>query len=252
MNIKNFKYQISLFGNYDDITPSIEVIKYFMELFADKNLIPNRREGIRIDIAEDLKQGKNIKQVDDSKLNLTSIDKSWNINFESNKISFAFTDPNLGVFEMPTLDYFVEEVNDIIKKIESKYPKKNNRIGLTTNFLIDGEDINNIQDKLQNNFSFFKGKKISSWTNRLAVTETISNPSEEILNVVYDISMIKASLLMNNKDSIFNGLFLTLDINTLHENIDYRFDNRNIADFLNELKKLSIKVSDEIIEFIKE
>ena len=113
MKLENLKYQISLFGNYEEIVPNIETIKQFVELFTDEKLIPNQFKEFNLDLKEEM-----------SRLSLTSIDNSFTINFNSDRIDFILTNINLGVFSMLDFSTFINNIKNYVLKIDSVSKKK--------------------------------------------------------------------------------------------------------------------------------
>ena len=234
MKISNLKFQISLFGNYDEISPSVSTIKTFVELFEDKGLIPNQFQEININLTGDAMH----KPGTISRLKLTSSDKSLNINFNADRIDFILNNINLGVFEMLDINAFTTEVEDIAQKIGGVFDKTHKRIGFVSSFLIDNIDLDEVQNRVFSNIPFFDDKQKANWTCRNAAIVNIEAEANEICNAVVNVNKIEANLLMNNENSVFNGILLNIDINTLAENSEYRFTKDNISGYIDKMLEL--------------
>lgn len=235
MEVSNLKFQISLFGNYDEISPSISTIKTFVELFEDKGLIPNQYQELSINIG---KEPIHNPTGTVSRLKLTSSDKSLNINFNSDRIDFILNNINVGVFEMLDSDAFIAEIQEIIGRIGSVFNKTHKRIGFVSSFLINQIDLVEVQNRILSNIPFFDDKQKANWTCRNSIKVNIESDSTELCNAIVDVNKIEANLFMNNKNSIFKGVLLNIDINTISENSEYRFTTENISRYLNEMLTL--------------
>lgn len=243
MKEHSLRYQISLFGNYDEINPNPETIKIFLDMFSDKAFIPNISNEINIELGNSEPLRKNI-----AKLRLSASDNSWNISFGSERIDIILTNINIGTYEMPTFDSFIEDCEDFIDRIDKKYSKKHRRIGVINNVLFDDLNANSIQNKLNNNILFFKDQDLIDWTNRVASRKTIFE--KDVLNAVSELRRIITPMIMNSKQTNFDGLILNIDVNTIDENKNYRFDISNISSYIEEMSNIQKEIYNQTIELI--
>lgn len=121
MNSIQLRYQIALFGNFDEITPTVENIKFFIENFSDKGFIPSQFNELNLGVP-------NIPPTNASRLSLTSNDSSWNIMFGKERLDFILTNTNIGIYQMPTKDSFLSTFNEIYSKISTNYHPSENEI----------------------------------------------------------------------------------------------------------------------------
>lgn len=242
MNVIKLKYQITLFGNYDEILPNNENIKYFLDNFSDKYLVPNQYKQINVDITNETSKANHTYR-----LSLTDSSKKWNIIFNSDRIDFIYTNSNIGVIEMPEKEFFLQEVIEFILRINLKFPKLHKRVGFATQTLFDEININSSMKKFVNPIDFYEKKPTLEWSNRIATRVNSSDETDELLNVSSDLRWIKSELKIENKMSIFEGLVLNLDINTLNENSNYRFNEQNLNLLFTEMLGIEKNVFDKYI-----
>ena len=243
MNVISLKYQTAIFGNYDDIAPNIDNIKYFIEVFADKGLIPSQFKEYSLNISNNT-----VKNSDSSRLSLTSTDGMWNITFNVDRIDFFLTNNNIGKVVMPSFDFFITEVQDILSKVTNRFPKKHKRIGLIAQWILEGIESNESSKKLNKTASFFNEKGVRQWSNKISTRTTL--PNSEIINVVNQFQWAKTNLKREDNNVSFEGLSLTIDTNTINENQNYRFSSENLPVLLKEMSKITEILQKENLEIL--
>jgi hypothetical protein len=234
------RFQIVLFGNFDDINPSADNIKYFIENFSEQGLIPSQFNELRLGIP-------NIQPANNSRLSLTSNDSSWNIMFGKERLDYTLTNINIGVFELPAKENFLKTFKAIYEKLYLKFPKNIKRIGFVCQYLIRDADLNSFSQKNVIRPSFFE-KSLIEFSNRYACRTSVKIPNDEIINVIGELTWVRTLMMMNNRYSPYNGLLLNLDINTLIENPDFRLNNTMIDNFLCEASKIEDSLVQEYIK----
>lgn len=245
MNVINLRNQVSFFGNYDEIIPNAEIIKTLFDLLSDKKLIPNQFQelGVSIVNGEPINSNKN-------RLRFTSQDKSLNINFNADRIDFIITNINIGVFAMPNISDFIKEVEDIISRIDKQYNKQHKRIGFVKDILIDGIDSKETQKKFNTNIPFFNGIPLREWSNRVTSRVEITEPSKDILNIICDVKKVRSILYINSKNTEFDGVHINVDVNTISENNNYRFNHNNISSFIKKIVEIEEEISNQALNHI--
>lgn len=239
----NLRHQIVVFGNYDDITPNIDTIKYFIDVFADKNLIPSQFTEISLNLT-----GNTVNNSDTSRLSLTSTNGMWNIRFNVDRIDFVLTNSNIGKIDMPGAESFLTEVDDILTKVSKKFPKTHKRVGLVSQYLFKGIDSSNSSKKANKTITFFNDKPIIEWSNKTATRITIQIPEAEVINISNELRWVKTNIKIEDKSALFDGLLLNIDINTINENQNYRFNNDNLKLLLKEISQIGEVLKKENIE----
>jgi hypothetical protein len=218
MNTINLKYQVSLFGNYDEISLNQETIRTFFDMFSDQGFIPNTQNEINIEFNE---FNKDFRKNTVPKLRLSSSDNSWNISFGSERIDFILTNISIDDFDMPEFDRYIDNCKDFINRISEKYSKKHRRIGVVQNILLSEQD-DAIPQKICRNISLFENKPLLDWVYRASVRENVENES---LNVISEMKKVK---IENAQQSNGDGILIIFDVNTIDENRHYRFGKNNV------------------------
>jgi hypothetical protein len=237
MNISPLRLQVVLFGSFDEINPSTDNIKFLVENFSDKGFIPSQFNELSIGIP-------NIPTINSPRLSLTSTDSSWNIMFGKERLEVILTNINVDVYKMPDKELFISTFNDTYKKIYQKFPKNIKRIGFVFQYLIRDVAISSLPQNLNIKPSFFD-KSLFEFSNRYASKRTIKIPHDEIINIIGELTWIKNLMTINSKNTLFNGLLLNLDINTILENSNYRLNNSMIESFLSEVSRLETELVKE-------
>ena len=245
METIKLRYQISLFGNYDEITPSSENMKFFIENFSDKGLIPNQIRQLSIDMTSKEPSSKT-----DLRLNLTDSDKKWDVKFNSNRIDIVFLNSNIGVIKEISKEDFLKEAIDLLNRINQKFNKSHKKLGFVFQYLIDSTDIFNDSKLFLNSIDYFNEKSMSDWSSRVATRSklTYNDNHEEIVNVISEARRINQPMNIKNNFALFEGVFINIDINTLSENQNYRFQFENLNSIFNEMSKIEASIINQIAQ----
>jgi hypothetical protein len=231
----NLKYQVSLFGNYDEIVPNSDNMKFFIDNFTDKGIIPYQIQGFSIDI--DIMSKEPSQQKSIQMLSLTDSEKKWDIKFNPDRIDIVFVNENIGVIKMISKEDFLQETIEILEKISSKFKKTHKRVAFVTQYLFNLEDISNLSKSFVNSINYLDEKPILRWFNKIE-TRTKLAKQDEIINVISDIGSINQPIKMNNVLSLFQGIAISIDINTIFENETYRFQLENLKSIFDEMLKV--------------
>ncbi len=232
MEANYFKFQVFLFGDYDEVVASSENIKFFIDKFLPQNFIPNQIQELSLNI-----KGKNPEDFEKEVINrisLNSFDKKWEIIFNKDGLIFNYS---FDLFENKA--FSLEEFKTLILKylllIEAKFNKKFHRLGIVVDKLSPIEKSNRTKAFLKfNNKSNFLGENLSpiEWTNKVVVRKKIEELDNEIINISNMNSFIKAQINSNNKEIDFEGVHNVIDLNTLSVIKDKRFDRDQLDVFL--------------------
>jgi hypothetical protein len=235
----NLRYQVSLFGNYDEIVPNSENIKFFFDNFTNKGMMPYQTQEVSIDITSEESNYKN-----SHRLSLADLERKWNIKFNSDRIDIVFVNSNIGVTEMISKEDFLKETMFFLEKIDSKFTKSHKRVAFVTNHLFTPADISKSSKSFTNSIDYFDGKSILEWSNRVATrVKLLYGGQEDVVNVISAMRSIGQPMMIKNTHSFFQGLALNIDINTIPENETYRFRFQDLESMFNEMLRI-----DEIVE----
>lgn len=235
------KYQVVLFGSYGEILPKPDNIKYFMESFGEKELIPTTFQEIG-------------PQGAINRFSLTNSDESWLIEFGSNRIDIFHTNKDVGVTNFLSLPDFITEVNGIVKAIQEKFPKKHNRLSLVTRTLFDEmtpEEHDKVYRKLNNTISIYNDNSIVDWDSR-----TVSRINyefdgfKETFNIISNVKRTKGNLIIKSQNKEVDRLELHFDINTFQGNTDFRFEANQIVSFLKQASNVEQDLKEKYITLI--
>lgn len=241
----DLRYQITIFGNFDDITPSVDTIKFFLDSFSERNLIPNQYHEVSIDAATGT-------SVNGNRLSLTSTDQSWNVRFSYDRMDVILTNANVGVTEMVDKPSFIENFKTIFETISSKFPKKAKRIGYICQYLITDIDLTTVINSFMNRTDFYNNSPSIEFNNKIVNRATISVPEEEFINVSSELRWLKTNLKKENQNTFFEGLLYATDVNTIPENNEYRFNKEKINDVLEESLKISDQLDSEYLSVLNQ
>lgn len=239
------KFQLALFGNFDDIIPNVDTIKYFLEEFSDKGLIPNQYHEVSIDPATGTSSNGN-------RLNLTSSDQSWNVRFGFDRMDILLSNTNVEVTEMLSQAKFIEECIGILNVINTKFPKKVKRIGFVIQHLIADIELSQVVDKFSKPTNFHHESGAIEFHNKIASRSSIKIPEDEIMNVSSELRWLNTNFKMENKYSPLNGLLFTTDVNTILENNDYRFDLDRIKNVVKESSKITNTLAEQYFVILEQ
>lgn len=237
------QFQVILFGNFEDIAPKPDTLKYFIEQFADKEVIPTTRQ--EIDFS---KPG-----VITNRVGLVSNDGLWSIDFGKNRIEIQKNSPDVDTMLIGEIQEFIKEAKKIVKVINTRFPKKFNRFALISASLtpkLASSDITKLFNKINSPIKLFEDKEIVEWNNRAVARHITGIKVEEIFNLIADISRIKSDTMPNfkvdnSKDDKLDRIELKFDINTHQGTTDYRFDLSELKKFLDVACKLENQMKQE-------
>jgi hypothetical protein len=246
MQTINLRYQVSLFGNYAEIIPNSENMKFFIDNFSDKGMIPNQYQEVRVHI--NFKEATPTSKSNE-RIQLTDPEKKWEIKFNTDRIDILFLNSNIGVTEIISKEKFLSEVVDFLNRINQKFQKQHKRVGFVTQYLFENVDVSKTSGIFINAIDYFKEKPIIDWSNKIATRAKLlyGDNQEELVNINSEARWISSSMIINSNVSSVSGVFLSLDVNTVPENSDYRFQSDNLELLLGEILKIENEVFDQTI-----
>ncbi len=238
----DLKYHTVVFGSYEDIGPNPDTLKYFIEKFSSKELIPTTFQEIRPNGVV-------------NRFSLTTSDEVWLIEFSSDRIDIHKVNKNVGVVEMGTLEQFLFDVKEIVKTIDEKFPKKHNRLSLVTRYLLramDNEQMSTIYHKLNNTIDVYNENNITDWSNRIVARIPFNvGEKSEVFNVISQIKRLKGTLKINSIFENIDRVEFQFDLNTYQGNSDYRFDLELINSFLDTASNFESELKAKYLKLIE-
>lgn len=237
------KYQANIFVNAEDILPTPDVITSFLQVFRDKNLIPNTFQ--ELGLASPQPQ---------TRLRLSTPSDEWTIAFATKLIDIRKnpTDPkgsNLG-----ELSDFCSDALDLLQKILNIFTKRANRLALMTNSILEEmpEDrLTSTYLKLFNPPPFYKDNPPFEWNwrNVSEIPFQIKDLSNN-LNAITMINRVQGDMTLPSGVTVFDRLQLSFDINTSRKNTENRFDISHIDNYFRQVTKLHDSMCQQMLEYI--
>lgn len=226
----------------NDIIPNAKNITYFVNEFEDMGFVPT-----------------NFKQVTNSqshnRLQLSSPDNEWVIRFLDDRIDIVKSMKSISNNSIGEFDNFCQNAIIIWQKINKQYNKTASRIGITTNVLLkemSDENLKSIFEKLFIPIRLYNLDNPISWEDELIsrVSKKILS-NDELMNVAVNLKRVQGQY--NDEDNLtdFDRVQLSLHINTISENTEYRFKDDAIIDFLKSVSSWQSELSNSIINHLK-
>jgi len=217
------KYQAVIFASLEEITPSPDTLKFFIDGFKDKELIPSMFQEI-------MPPG-----IVKNRFILKSPNDEWNIEFGSNRLDIKKVNRDVFVSKFGTKREFINEVLKILDIIFTKFPHKSNRISFVTQYFckqFDNEKLNKIALNIATLPKTFKNSPPVNWNHRYVsrIVKKISG-KDELTNFIGEINRVQGSLKINSRIEEFDRIELKFDINTFQGNQEYRFGIEDFKDF---------------------
>lgn len=242
MEGKVLNYQFSIFGDFRDISPNnSQIIIDLLSEYKEKNFIPSIFQEVPFNL---------IPSAINNRIMLSN-NEGWQMNIGNNRIDLSIPLIEKGKYADMNLNIISVEACEIINKILKKYNKKANRIALNSTFLMN-RDLSKKLDKIYEEkgrvIDFYNQNKVKEWNER-TISEIIDSEfDDEKINIGIIIYKGKGQYQIANKTTSFDGITIQFDINTVPENINFRFDDKAIKKFF----KIAIKYKDQIEKEIEE
>lgn len=240
----DLRYQVTIFGNFDNIIPSGEILKFFIDEFFEKKLIPNQFTENEVQIINN--EAKSTKS---TRLRLSDPENRWDIRFLYDRIDITYLNSNIGVGNMIAKTDFINEVFNILTSLDKRFSKVHKRIGFVTQYLINQFDRTSTVNNFSEIIDSFKDKQLIGWKNHLATRIKVTEPNvyDELLNINYDLNFVNQLMQIENRITDFNGAILNIDMNTLDEIAIYRFTTEKINYLLLKFLEIEDKIKNEIL-----
>lgn len=230
--------QLSAFSNYK-IEPTPQNITLLMEkinLLKIREFLPNITTGQNIDLVKGT-----LEKV--SNLGFATSDGTGQIICQNNRIDCMF---NYNADNQCDLNESIDDLKKIIILILKEFEIISNRLAININILSDSYEGDLKETTFGHNIvstlDFYKDKELKEWS----VRENVRYPIDildkmENLNVITELSKV----VSNPGDE--NRILCHMDINTIPENMGYRFNYEKMECFIESVKSIinNIKVNFE-------
>jgi hypothetical protein len=244
MNFGKVKYQCVLFGDFKEFFPSTERIMTLLEIYKDKKLIP-------ITFSEYIIPNPNLV----NRIAFSSENNEWQFKIGSSRLEIFHNSLNLLGDNLGSIQSFVEESLDILNRFLGKYEKKGNRLSLLGEFFLDDDDkakYDNFYLRFRKPHNLYKENIPFEWIIRDATRKIIKEEEEkkeyiETFNIITEINRSQGQIILNNQLKPVDRINVFLDLNSIPENLDTRFDSARITWGLNKAVSYFSSLSIEIV-----
>lgn len=229
-----------VFGQFEDMTPNIENIRQFSDLMSTYKL----ESGVAIE-ATITPQG--LQQFNG--LRMSSADGSWIVEFKHDSMEITCVNANINVVDVCEYSQFKAFVEKVISCALLKN-KKFKRIGFIHHVIIEGLDHSEAAKKIVKIPIYENLKMRDDWK---VVWPAMTSVDDSILvNAHTTIQRGKRQIVRDSQKENLDGIDLIVDINTLRENADYRYNTSSLIEMCNKLNQKEMEVRESITKLIAE
>lgn len=235
-------YQVSVFGDFDDIRATPENMLFAATSFAEYGLMPSVSQEFNFDILN-MNSPKMTQRI-----MLVSGDEGIAVRVNSDRMDVKFD-----VEKLPRQLDFNQQAVQIISKLLDEFGKKGTRLALNTLRRIQDlgyEELQRIVDCYGGKFAYFSERDITEWGCHLAARENL-----EIGQICQSCNVITnySSALQEFENTI--QLDIAVDINTAPGSEIRQFNDENLSEFLEKdqkIRKVVLQRDEEIRRLVKE
>lgn len=254
MNIKTVSLQFSVFGDFQEISATPEIINMLTELFRGfrEPLLPvSIQQTTELNNKSD---GPSSKKDGFMSLIFFNSQKNFSIQFNSSRIDLEkIIQIENSSSEDNEIDLFKEDTMFVLKKVLTQYKKKCNRLAIVRKSItkeMSDEKINSIFNRIFQLPNELTSHEKRHWnfsvTNRFEFKFSTCN--EKINSIITFARSMKEPI---DLDLDKNRFALILDVNTIPENKEHRFDIEDINFFFDDVFKFQNNQISTFSEHIK-
>lgn len=237
------KYQATIFLDARSITPTPETVITFLGQLKEYGFISSTFQEIAPPILRP-----------QPRLRLMTQDEEWNIRLGSQRIDIEKTPTDLNGSNLGEIGSFCSDALGYFSKINETLNKKASRLAFITQYLLKEmtEDaLSSAYEALFKHPSLYDENKPFEWDWRsVSRIKKQFGSLVECLNVITIFKRSKGEFQIKEQSKSFDRILLTLDINTLAENSDIRFDLSHIGAFYEIARSVQADFLDSLLAFI--
>lgn len=235
--ITELRFQLALFGQFEDVTPTASVVQKFSDLCKRYKLLPGVAAEVEI-------TPNGVNQF--SGLRLTSTDESLVVEFRRNRMDIIFMNTNINVVDLYDYERFKSFVIDVLKN-DSFEGHRYKRLGFIHQILIDGVDHTMVAKQFVS-IPFYQDLKMrDDWSITWPAAKSIG---DNFVNIHTTIQRAKRKIKKNSNNENFEGIEIIFDVNTFKENIDYKYRTDMVANLCDKLHEVEVEVRECVINII--
>lgn len=236
--ITDIRYSVVVFGQFEDMTPTRDLLQQFSTLMTQYHL----ENGMAIE-TELTPQG--IKQF--TGMRLCAKDGSLVVEFKRGSMEISYINTNINVvetFNYQTFKSFVARAIDV----EQLRSRRFKRIGFIHHVLVEGVDHSKAAKNIVHIPCYNSLKMRDDWSVVWPAATELSDKT--LVNIHTTISRGKRTILRDSKQEILDGIDIVFDVNTFRENTDYRYTMSTMLDMCDKLQQKEIEVNEDITNLI--
>lgn len=238
-------HQGNVFQNASDIVPTPDIISFLLNAFEDKALVPNT--------FQQLSPNQPVR----TRLQLTSTNGEWQINFTTRRIDISKNPTDRRGTNLGDIQGFCEDIIDFQRRIQSRFRRRANRLALVSSVLLEEmspQTLSDVYARLLHPTGFYQEHQPFEWNWRSAahLEFELDENIQETLNVITIIRRLRGRLDAENLVQPYERIQMSWEINTIAENSEYRFELDHIVRFYQEIPGVFTTLMQQTLEFIDE
>lgn len=235
-------FQLSMFGSFINIKPDNDITMKLMAHLQEDRFVPGTVNVAVVDAVS-----KKINS--ESRLQMVSENKFWNIVFLQERIDVNYTYLGGNEFYQDFESIFGRAIN-LLEKVFGVFPNTpGNRIAVNGKILINEKNANEREEFIKR-FSVplkvYGNSEIAEWNIRFN-SKTFVNVSEDTVELCNNIIEL-GDIVGRENGKPKKRLLVTLDVNTLPENRNLRFTYKNLICLASNVKGMMENTMKEIEE----
>lgn len=239
MSRYNLRYQISLFDDFSSLQPHPEIFEQLKSSVLGYQL--NRVPFMENLVNESGTLRRNCVKV-------STQDGMLFIEFRADRVAFTCLNIDIENIVFPSIAIFKDLVFEAINRVDALRDRSYSRVGYVRYALFDSPSPEIVYGKMNRSIPFQENLIKGDWTNYLPTR--FRNNVGNTFNVVTTIKHMNGPMQMRGKLSIFDGIFMSNDINTLAEE-NGQYHGLLLSGKLRELCEIENKVASQYLTLLE-
>lgn len=236
--------QMSLFGSFINIKPKTDIIIKLLLALQEDEFIPGSADVASVDFTTG-------KMMVDSRMQLISQNRTWTIVFLPERIDFNYN-YQVGTEVYRNIEPLLAYAQELVRKVFSAFSSTTgNRLALSCKMALEdmtAGDLKQFCMRFSNPLRVYNGDKFADWCVRFNEREDIAVAEDlkESCNRIMEMVQVEKQDIDNQGTDANHNIILSIDINTVANNQEYRFTYDNLLYFSNEAKHFIVEIVKEI------
>ncbi len=239
-------FQTSLFGSFENFQADTDLVIRLLTCLREEGFIPGSVNSATVDVTTG-------KMLVNTRLQLLSPNRMWSIVFLDNRIDFNYSHQgdDKDVQELLQLMEYVSKLVGLVFSALSGI--RGNRLAVNLKMLMEDMSENELNRKRNKYISPIKSLDSNDyieWSVRLNSKTQISVGETEIedSNRIFEVMRYNYPSPVETNRKKHSTVMVSIDINTMPEKYEMRFDHRNLLTYINNSKEHIISITKEIEE----